>query len=90
MAEVRRGIAILGWAGVLCLAICWIVRLAPEIADALFLSTFGKFILLGIFLAAAVLPTIAAIRGSKWWLVVAAAGVITLVDSYVRFSGLPQ
>ena len=59
---VRRGIAILGWAGVLCLAIFWTARLAPEIADALFLSTLGKFILLGIFLAAAVLPTIAAIR----------------------------
>ena len=87
MADVRRG-KILGWLGVLCLAIFWVVRLTPEIADDLFgVSSAGKFIVFGIFLAAAVLPTIAAAKGSKWWLAVAAASLITLVDSYIRFSG---
>ena len=87
MAEAQRG-KILGWLGVLCLAIFWFVRLAPEIADDLFgVSSAGKFILFGIFLAAAVLPTIAAAKGSKWWLAVAAALLVILVDSYIRFSG---
>ncbi len=59
-----------------------------QTADDLFgVSNTGKFIVLGIFLAAAALPTIAAVRGSKWWLVVAAAIFITLVNSYVRFAG---
>jgi hypothetical protein len=87
MAEARRGM-ILGWLGVLCLAIFWFVSLAPGIADDLFgVSSVGKFILFGIFLGAAVLPTIAAVKGSKWWLAVAAASLVTLVDSFIRFSG---
>jgi hypothetical protein len=87
MTQVWRG-TILGWLGVLCLVVFWVVRVGPEIADDLFgVSSAGKFIVLGIFLAAAVLPIIAAAKGSKWWLVVAAAGIITLVDSYIRFSG---
>jgi hypothetical protein len=86
MADVRRG-KILGWLGVLCLAIFWVVRLAPEIADDLFgVSSAAKFIVFGIFLAAAVLPTNAAAKGSRW-LAVAAASLITLVDSYIHFSG---
>jgi hypothetical protein len=87
MAEALRG-KILGWLGVLCLAIFWLVRLAPEIADDVFgVSSVGKLILFGIFLAAAVLPTIAAAKGSKWWLAVTAATLVTLVDSYIRFFG---
>ena len=87
MVETSQG-KILGWLGVLCLAIVLMVRLAPQTADDLFgVSTTGKFIAIGIFLAAATLPTIAAVRGSKWWLVVAAVSLITLVDSYVRFAG---
>ena len=87
MAETKRG-RILGWLGVFCFAMLLMVRLAPQIADDLFgVSAAGKFIALGIFLAAAVLPTIAAAKGSKWWLVVAAASLVTLVDSYVRFAG---
>jgi hypothetical protein len=83
----KRG-KILGWFGVLSFAILLTVRLAPQIADDLFgVSAVGKLIVIGIFLAAAVLPTIAAAKGSKWWLVVAAASLITLVDSYVRFAG---
>ena len=75
-------------AGVLCLGIFWAVRVAPEIADNLFgVSSAAKFVVFGIFLAAVVLPTIAAAKGSKWWLAVAAAGLVTLVDFYIRFAG---
>lgn len=87
MAEEKRGGKILGWLGVLCLAIFWSVRITPEAGDMLFgASSVGKFIAVGIFLAAVVLPTIAGIRGSKWWLVVAAASLATLIDTYIRFS----
>jgi len=65
-----------------------LVRLSPEIADDLFgVSVAGKFIVLGIFLAAAVLPMIAATRGSKWWLIVAAASPVILIDFCVHSVG---
>ena len=84
MAEARHGRTIVGLVGVLCLAIFWTARFAPEIADAYFLSTFGKLFLVGSLLAGILLTAIASIRGSKWWLVAAAAGAITLVDLYIR------
>jgi hypothetical protein len=87
MSEVKQRGKILGWCGVLCLAIFWTVRFAPETGDAIFgVSSLGKFVALGIFLAAALLPIIAGIRGSRWWLVVAAVSLATLIDFYIRLS----
>jgi hypothetical protein len=90
MAEVGVRSRLLGGIGVLCLGVSWTVRLAPEIADALFLSSFGKFTLLGILLAAVLLPIVAALTGSKWWLVVTAASGIILADFYIHLSRLAR
>jgi|GraSoiStandDraft_34_1057297.scaffolds.fasta_scaffold122773_3 hypothetical protein len=86
MAEVRRHSTTVGWVGVFCLAIYWTARFAPEIADTFALSSFGKFVVLGTLLVGVLLTTIAAIKGSKWWLVVVAASAITLADLYIHMS----
>jgi hypothetical protein len=57
----------------------------PQVANILPESSFGRFFVFGIFLAGLPLTIIAAIRGSKWWWVAAAAGAITLWDIYIRF-----
>jgi hypothetical protein len=85
MAEARRHSTTVGWIGVLCLVPYWTVRFAPEVADT-FESSFGTFAVFGGVLAGVLLTTIAAIRGSKWWWVVAVASVITLADAYIHFS----
>jgi hypothetical protein len=90
MAEVRRRGTTLGWLGVCCLAIFGTARFAPEIADTFALSTFGKLLVFGSLLTGVLLTTIAAIRGSKWWLVVVAAGAFTLLDLCVRLAQLTQ
>jgi hypothetical protein len=69
----------LGWIAIACMAFMWLLMLAPKSMRVL-LPVFDK---LGPFfwlvpLAMIVLPVIAAKRGSKWWLAVTAAGVITL------------
>jgi hypothetical protein len=86
MAEARRHSTIIGWLGVLCLVPYWTARFAPDVADTYASSSFGTFAVFGALLAGVLLTTIAAIRGSKWWLVVVAAGAITLVDVYIHFS----
>ena len=86
MAELRRYGNAIGWLGVLCLSIYWAARFVPEIADLLPLSSFGKFVVFGIFLASGPLTIIAAIRGSKWWWIAVAASAFTLWDIYVLFS----
>jgi hypothetical protein len=89
MAEAKRQTATVGWVGVLCLAIYWTARFAPDVADTLALSSFGKFVVFGSLPAGVLLTTIAAIRGSKWWLVVVAAGAITLADLFIHISRMP-
>jgi hypothetical protein len=86
MGEAKRYSAIVGSVGVLCLAIYWTAWLAPDIADTFALSSFGKFVVFGALLAGALLTTIAAIRGSRWWLVAVAASLVTIADVYIRFS----
>ena len=75
-----------GWAGILCLAIYWTARLAPQVADTFASSSFGKFAALGTLFAGVLLTAIAAIRGSKWWFVVVALGAVTVADLYVHLS----
>lgn len=61
----------------------------PQIADLLPESSFGKFVIFGLFLAPVPLTTVAAIRGSRWWWVAVAASAITLWFIYVRFVERP-
>ena len=86
MANVSRHSATIGWVGVGCLALYWAAAFVPSVADALPDSSFGRFIVLGIFLAGTPLTVIAAIRGSRWWWVAVAAGAITLWELYTHFS----
>jgi len=86
MADVSRKSATIGCVGILCITLYWAARFVPEVADTLPESSFGKFVVFGIFLAGAPLTIIAAIRGSRWWLVAVAASAITLWDLYTHFS----
>jgi hypothetical protein len=86
MADVRHRGTTIGWVGVFCLALYWAARFAPEVADTFPVSSFGKFVVFGIFLAGVPLPIIAAIRGSRWWWVAVAVSAITLWDLYIHIS----
>ena len=57
----------------------------PRVANILPDSSFGKFVVLGVWLASAPLTILAAIRGSKWWWVAVAASAITLWEVYMHF-----
>jgi hypothetical protein len=86
MDQVRSHSAIVGSLGIVCLAIYGTGRFAPDIADTFALSPFGKIAFVSTLPASLVLATIAAIRGSKWWLIVAAAAAIALADLYIHIS----
>ena len=85
MVEARRYNNAVGWLGVLCFSVFWVAAFVPGIGDLLPDSSFGKFVVFGIILTSAPLTIIAAIRGSRWWLVAVAASLITLAVIYVRF-----
>ena len=84
MAEFMRSTASIGWVGVLCLAVYGLARVAPEIADRFALSSFGKFAVLGALLLGVLLTAIAALKGSRWWLVAVVGGGMALVDIYLH------
>jgi hypothetical protein len=86
MPEAKRQSTIVGCLGVLCLALYWAARFVPEVADAIPVSSFGKFIFFGTIVASVPLTTIAAVRGSKWWWVAAVTSVITMADICIKFS----
>jgi hypothetical protein len=86
MAEARRYSTRVGWVGVLCLAVYWTARFAPDVADPFGSSSFGEFVVLGALPTGVLLTTIAGIRASKLWFVVVAAGAISLAELYIRFS----
>lgn len=76
----QRRINIPGWIGVACLLFMWSAILIPKSMKGL-LPVFDK---IGPFswlvpLATILLPMVAAKRGSKWWLAVTAAAIITFV-----------
>jgi hypothetical protein len=75
----KRQANVAGWLAVVCLVFMWLEMLVPNTMDLLF-PVFGR---IGPFywllpLAMILLPLIAAVRGSKWWLSVTVAGVVTL------------
>jgi hypothetical protein len=75
----KRQANVAGWLAVACLVFMWLEMLVPNTMDRRF-PVFGR---IGPFywllpLAMILLPLIAAIRGSKWWLSVTVAGVVTL------------
>ncbi len=74
----NRTSTILGIVGAALLLLFWLGGLAPEKADAL-LRPYGLFIWFGVLLAAIVLPTVAAVRASKWWLLLSAVSAFTAV-----------
>ncbi len=58
---------VLGTLGPILLLILWLsAKFFPRESDKL-LRPYGLFIWLGVLAAAILLPTIAAVRGSKWW-----------------------
>jgi hypothetical protein len=89
MSEAKRYSTTVGWVGVLCLAVYWIARFAPDIADTFASSSFGKLIVFGALPTGVLLATIAAFKGSRWWWVVVAAGVFNLAELYFLISRFP-
>jgi hypothetical protein len=85
MADSGRLSIITGCVGVLCLAFYGAFMFFPQVANILPESSFGKLVVLGVWLAGLPLTIVAAIRGSKWWWVAVAAAAITLWDIYIRF-----
>jgi hypothetical protein len=83
MLGAKRQSTIVGCVGVLCLALYWSARFVPGVADAFPVSSFGKFVVLSIFLASVPLTIIAAFRGSRWWWVAVAASAVTMLDHYI-------
>jgi hypothetical protein len=81
----HRRISIPGMIGVICIAFIWLARLLPRSSTALkpVLNGLGPLQAL-VVLARVVMPVIAAIRGSKWWLVVAAAGATTMIALLIQ------
>jgi hypothetical protein len=83
MMHVRRRGTIAGVLGILCLTLFWLALLAPQRVDAL-LRPYGLYVWIGVLAAAVVLPTVAAILGSRRWLFVTALGVMTLAKFFAR------
>jgi hypothetical protein len=79
----RRASQVTGLLGAMCLILFWSALLAqPERVDA-FLRPYGLYISFGVLAAAVVLPTVAAILGSRRWLFVTALSVLTLVRFFL-------
>jgi hypothetical protein len=85
MPEAKRKSTIVGCVSVLCLGVYWAARFVPGFAYVFPLSSFGKFVTFGTFLAGVPLTIIAAVRGSRWWCIAVAASAITLADIYIKF-----
>jgi hypothetical protein len=83
MPGAKRQSSVVGRVGVLCLAFYWAARFLPQVADIFPESSFGKFVMFGIFLAGVPLTITAAIRRSRWWWVAVAASAITILNLYI-------
>jgi len=82
MTEIRRYSTPIGLVGILCVGLFWLALLSPARVDA-FLRPYGLYVWFGVLLAAVVLPTIAALVGSKRWLFATGLAVITLVKFFL-------
>ena len=82
--KLTRTITALGALGPMLLVILWVSSkfFARELDDVL--RPYGLFIVLGIFVASVLLPTIAALRSSKWWFLVVAACLAIVLFFYDR------
>jgi len=80
MKLLRHRSDVLGWVAFACTAMMWLFILRPRSMRPL-LPVFGWLgpLFWVVPLTMIVLPVIAAKQGSKWWLAVTAAAVITLV-----------
>jgi hypothetical protein len=67
---------VLGILGAALLLIFWVSSFLPSQADGL-LRPYGLFTWFAVLTAAVLLPTIAAIRSSKWWFLVVGASLAT-------------
>ena len=67
---------LLGVLGTALLLLFWLCSFLPRQMDAL-LRPYGLFIWLAVLAAAILLPTIAAIRSSKWWFLVVIVSLVT-------------
>ena len=73
---------ICGLLGGIFLVLFWLGILAPERTNSLF-GLHGLFFWGGILGVAIILPTIAGIRGSKWWFGLVALSAITTIGTFV-------
>jgi hypothetical protein len=78
MKSSSRSGNILGLAGVVLLGTFWLANLWPQRVDAL-LRPYGLFMWLVLLVAAIVLPSIAAVRSSRWWLILTCISLFTAV-----------
>lgn len=74
-----------GTLGILCIGLFWLALLAPERVDTL-LRPYGLYVWFSVLLAAVLLPSIAAVIGSRWWLIVTALAVFALVKYFLGVS----
>jgi len=81
--QLRRS-SVLGLIGLACVVVMWMQMLAPKFMAAHFSVLDSFFERIGPYywflpLAMILLPTVAAIRGSRWWLAVTALSIATFV-----------
>jgi len=81
--QLRRS-GVLGLIGLACVVVMWMQMLAPKFMAAHFSVLDSFFERIGPYywflpLAMILLPTVAAIRGSRWWLAVTALSIATFV-----------
>jgi len=75
---------IMGCLGGVCLGLFWLAPFfTPQRVYAL-PRPYGLLIWFGVLLGAVVLPTVAAMRSSKWWLAVTAASAMTIFDFFAH------
>jgi len=72
--------SVLGSIGLACVVVMWLEMLVPKFMAAHFsvLERIGPYYWF-LPLAMILLPTVAAIRGSRWWLAVTALSIATFV-----------
>jgi hypothetical protein len=73
-------ISVLGSIGLACVVVMWLEMLVPKFVTTHFsvLERIGPYYWF-LPLAMILLPTVAAIRGSRWWLAVTALSIATFV-----------